>query len=160
MRLYLFRHAPAEPLAPGRTDAERALTARGKRRMRRAAERLAGRGVRLDELCTSPWTRARQTARCLAPLVDGPTLELELLARAPGPALLRELAARGQERDALGLVGHQPWLGELLAFLALGAPARAEAFRLSRGGLAVLEGHPARAGMRLRGLLSLRDLAR
>ncbi len=160
MRLYLFRHAPAEPLAPGRTDAERALTARGARRMRRAARGLWERGVRLDGLCTSPWTRARQTARCLAPLVRGPIEELELLARAPGPALLRELAARAEERAALGLVGHQPWLGELLAFLALGSPARAAAFRLARGGLAVLEGRPERAGMRLRSLRSLRDLAR
>lgn len=162
MRLLLIRHAPAKRRSPelAGLDAERPLTRRGARRFERAVRRLAERGLELDALFTSPWRRARQTAELLAPLAAGPPRELELLARAPGPALLRMLHGLEDERSVVGLVGHQPWMGELLALLVLGSSEHGPAFRLTKGAVAVLDGEPARGAMHLRSLWALRDLER
>ena len=160
MRLFLIRHAPAKGLSPelAGLDSERPLTRRGARRFERAVARLAERGIALDALFTSPWLRARQTAELLSPLVSGPAHEIEHLARAPGTPLLRLLHGLEDERSAVGLVGHEPWLGELLALLVLGSTERGSAFRFGRGGIAVLEGEPARGAMRLRHWWTMRDL--
>jgi phosphohistidine phosphatase len=65
-----------------------------------------------------------------------------LLARAPGRALLDELAGR-----RVGLVGHEPWLSELLALVLFGEPEQAEKFVLKKGSVAWLEGEPRAGGM-------------
>lgn len=147
--LLLFRHAAAAPADPAevarvgvdRADARRALTPKGRRRFRRFVARLAAAEVRLDRLLHSPLRRAVETAELLHPL-GGRTEVCLALAAPPGPELV---AALGGERVAV--VGHEPWLGELLTRLT-GAPPGLVRWR--KGGLVHLEREGADAPWRIR----------
>ena len=84
----------------------------------------------------------------LEPLVRGESRETPLLARSPTRQLLELI--RGEH---VALVGHEPWLGELLAMLCLKEPARSVPIPLKKGAVAILEGEPTAGGMTLRALL-------
>jgi len=118
--LYLVRHAIAEPRGASHPDdTTRPLTHRGMARMRAAVAGLEAAGVELDLVLTSPLVRARQTAELVARgLSSGPDVVVTD-ALAPGQPTARvaeALAAYGRRRR-LGLVGHEPGLGELAAWL-------------------------------------------
>lgn len=148
MHLTLVRHAPAEPAGAATSEAHRGLTADGRRKLRRLVKALERGQVRFDRLLYSPLKRSAQTAELLMPLVDGPALAEPLLAAPPRTDLLARLAG---ERPAL--VGHQPWLGELLGWLVLGARDLGPAFDWKKGGLALLTGEPQPGRMHLTGFL-------
>jgi len=125
VRIYIVRHAIAEARGPvWPVDEDRPLTPRGLARMREIAARLADRGVQVERIWSSPALRARQTADVLAPLwTTGGVVEVvpEL---APGYAPARAgaaLAARPAP-GAVALVGHEPTLGLLTAWM-IGAEA-------------------------------------
>ena len=64
LQLYLLRHADAgDPMAWPGDDAERPLSAKGKRQARRLGSLLADIGWKPDVILTSPKIRAAQTAR-------------------------------------------------------------------------------------------------
>jgi phosphohistidine phosphatase len=160
MDLTLVRHAAAEPRSgdDAGADAARALTREGRRRFRRVRTGLARLDLSFDRMFHSPLVRAVQTAELLEPLVTGPVHAEPLLAAAPGAALLARLKG---ERPVL--VGHEPWLGELLALLVLGDASHGGAFLWKKGGAALLTGDPTPGGMRLVGFLApgvLRCVAR
>lgn len=123
MRIYLVRHAIAEERgAAWPDDAARPLTARGVARFREVAARLADRGVHVDRVWASPLLRARQTAALLAPLwtTAGRAETIATIADlAPGHPPSGVLARlRGvAPAEAVALVGHQPDLGVLAAWL-------------------------------------------
>jgi len=118
--LYLVRHAIAAARGPEWPDDDvRPLTARGISSFTKAVEGLAALDVVVDEVLTSPLVRARQTADLLASGLAGHPPVRVLQALAPGSALARVMeqvagAARGRR---VALVGHEPDLGELAAFL-------------------------------------------
>jgi phosphohistidine phosphatase len=153
--LYLIRHAAAVPAAAppetGRaiSDEARPLTDEGRARFARVVRGLDRIRVRFDLLRHSPWTRAVETADLLVPLCRGETVADPLLCRPPDRALVASL--RGSAR--VGLVGHQPWLGELLALLVIGSARRADAFDWRKGGVAWLTGEPRAGAMQLRAFL-------
>ena len=74
MNLYLMRHGIAltrdDPSVAH--DAERPLTGKGVKRMRKAAKGLRELAIRFDSILTSPLSRARQTADIVASTLDGP----------------------------------------------------------------------------------------
>ena len=105
-------------------------------------------GLRFDVLWHSPLVRAVETAALLEPLVRGETRETPLLARSPTRQLLE--LVKGED---VALVGHEPWLGELLAMLCLKEAARSVPVPFKKGGMAIAEGEPAAGGMTLRALL-------
>ncbi len=148
MEIFLIRHAPAVPRAPRQPDASRPLSPEGRESFARVARGLTRLGVRFDRLYHSPWLRAVQTADLLLPLCDQESVVCPGLARAPAPALLSEL--RGER---VGLVGHEPWLSELLSWLAFGSTAHARGLELKKGGLARLRGEPRPGAMTLLSLL-------
>lgn len=157
MLLTLVRHVQAEEALPGAPDADRALTPRGQRRLRTLRRGLRRLDLGWDSLSHSPWRRAHETAAGLARLVAGPVRAEPLLASPPGPALLARIAG---ERPAL--VGHQPWLGELLAWLVHGERSAGAGYDWRKGGVAVLRGEPVPHGMRLAAFLPprlLREIA-
>ncbi len=117
--LLLWRHGLAEERHPDRPDAQRALTPRGLRRTAAVAAQLHRLQLDCDRLLSSPLQRAVQTGEL--GVAAGLAQALELEARLapggdPGPLL-----QPGPWRR-LGLVGHEPDLGDLASRL-LGAPA-------------------------------------
>ncbi len=148
MELYLVRHADAlalgEPGAP--TDAERGLSERGRESFTRVVASLEGMGIRLGRIETSPLMRAVQTGRMLHPLLDGETRLNDLLVSAPGSELIERL-----EGTSTALVGHEPWMSELLAILISGGRELASSLAFPKGGLAHLAGAPRPGAMRLLG---------
>ncbi len=143
MRLLLFRHGlagdRAEFARTGRPDEKRPLTPKGKRKTVRSAKGLRALLPELDLIATSPLTRARQTAEILSKIYGGPKA-----------ALVEDLAPKGDREEILGwllerapnfaaLVGHEPALGALAAWLMTG---RAEPlFELGKAGACLLEFH-------------------
>jgi len=148
MVLYLVRHAIAEDTATSGRDADRALTADGKARMRRAAEGLRALEVKLDLLLTSPYRRATETAEILAGVL-GPVETRELSELAAGADILELIRALRPYRhlDAIGLVGHQPDLGCLASHVMTGS-AQTCPLSLKKGGVACLEIATARGPLR------------
>jgi phosphohistidine phosphatase len=146
MELALVRHAVAEPKTArnGATDAARALTREGRRRFRRVSAGLKRLELRFDRLLHSPLRRAVETAELMEDLVAGRIESEPLLATTPSDALLARL--RGER---VALVGHQPWLGELLSWLVLGDPSRGNAWDWKKGGVALLSGDPQPGGMQV-----------
>ena len=144
MKLYVIRHAPAVDRSPDGTDETRALTLEGREQFARVVAALGARGVHLDQLLHSPLVRAVETAGLCRPLFDGAALAVEDLVRSPTPALLR--SCRGQR---VGLVGHEPWQSELVAWLVTGRRELGPRFALEKGAVAVLDGLPEPGAMSL-----------
>src|SRR5262245_56605814 len=143
MRLLIIRHAIAVPRGtPGIPDDERPLTARGRRRFRKAARGLTRILDRPSPLLTSPLIRALATAEIAARAWSRihPTVE-PALAQGNPARVLAVLAARSADAT-VALVGHEPYLSGLLAALLGGAEADSLGFR--KGGAALLEWSGAR----------------
>jgi len=115
MRLYLVRHAEAEP---GEPDELRRLTAAGRRQAERLAERLAGSRPRPAAVICSPLLRARETAELLARAVALEPVPDPRLAPGAGPDDVR--AAVAGLGEAVVVVGHQPDCGRIAAALSDG----------------------------------------
>ncbi|NOT25340.1 MAG: phosphohistidine phosphatase [Acidobacteria bacterium] len=115
-----MRHAIAAEQGPEWPDDDlRPLTERGIARFRKAVDGFATLGLKVDEVWTSPLVRARQTAELLAAgLSDRPPVK-QLTVLAPGhpPVRIVDELARATPRRRLAVVGHEPDLGELAAFL-------------------------------------------
>ena len=153
MELLVIRHAIAAERSADVPDAERPLTERGRDRFRQVARGLRALDLRVDLVLSSPWRRARETAGLLGKLVierRAPILT-QHLAGPPRAELLSAIAAAGVARIAV--VGHEPWLGELIAMLIAGEARHGEVVPLKKGAVAVLEGNAAPGGMVLRALL-------
>jgi phosphohistidine phosphatase len=124
MEYYLIRHADAQPLGEGgiQDDADRPLTEAGQKQCAALAQALARRGVRFDQVVTSPLLRSRQTAEALLQqLQEGPTPPPPLHLcdyLAPG-GKRRKLTRflRGLQGESLALVGHMPDLALYAAWL-------------------------------------------
>jgi len=144
MNLFIIRHAIAEERSAGKADEKRRLTSEGREKWKREIRGLKALGIRFDPVFHSPWTRAVETAE----LLDGEKIETTALARPPRDELLHEL--RG---PSAAVVGHEPWLGELIAWLVTSDAALGPRFVMKKGGVAWLEGTPKPGRMRLLALL-------
>jgi phosphohistidine phosphatase len=119
MDLILWRHAEAREAKPDEDDLARPLTARGLKQAEKAAvwlNRYLPEGTRV---LVSPSVRTRQTAEALGRKVrinDG-------LAPGATAAQLLEAARWPDSKEPVLLVGHQPALGQLAAYLMAGATA-------------------------------------
>ena len=152
MQLLLIRHAIAVERRDGASDAARPLTPKGRKRFRSEVKGLERLGLRIERLYTSPWVRAVETSKELASVVGDVRLT-KALARAPDESLLGEVKG-----DIVAMVGHEPWLSQLVSMLMFGTMRQAEAFELKKGGIAWLDGELAPGQMRLVALLTPRVL--
>lgn len=142
MLLLVVRHAiaedPAEYALHHRDDAGRPLTPEGRKKMKRAARGLRTLVPALDQLATSPFTRAQQTAEILAAAYDG--IEPETVAAlAPGQPISALAAWLGRQlhHEVVAIVGHEPGLSRTVSwFLAGGERAFIE---LKKGAACLLE---------------------
>ena len=116
MTLWLLRHGEAE--ARARSDAERPLTERGRKEVRRTAERLRGRPLRY--ILASPYLRAQQTAEIVREVL-GLALPLTTVDWATPDDSPRDAANRLDSYPGhCLLVSHNPLLGQLAGFLQHG----------------------------------------
>jgi phosphohistidine phosphatase len=118
--LFIVRHAiAADRSDKWPDDSKRPLTHEGAARMRKAADGLAALGVTPDAVITSPLVRAEQTADILLKSLGGDARLLTTPALAPGgsPAAVAEAIAALSKGRNIVLVGHEPGLGELAAWL-------------------------------------------
>jgi phosphohistidine phosphatase len=115
MRLYLVRHADAEP---GEPDELRPLTAHGRQQARDVGAQLAAEGALGAAVVTSPLLRARETAEEIARALGTTAEPDERLAPGATAESVREAAARYGGKVVA--VGHQPDCGRIAATLTGG----------------------------------------
>ena len=118
MDLILWRHAEAEPLRDGEDDLSRVLTAKGERQASRMADWLERHLPDGTRVLASPARRTEQTAQALGRKYK---LRDELAPTATPDDVLRLLkwddVSGPQSKGPVLLVGHQPWLGQLVSRL-------------------------------------------
>ncbi|MBV6522088.1 MAG: hypothetical protein MNPFHGCM_02233 [Gemmatimonadaceae bacterium] len=142
MQLLLIRHAIAEErtefAATGKRDAERPLTAFGRRRMVRNARGLRRVVSRIDLIVSSPYVRARQTARIVADTLGMEAIALsEALAPDRHPKEILSWLAERDAGSAIAAVGHEPHLSRLLQW-SMAQQTESHAV-LRKGGVCLLE---------------------
>lgn len=125
MDLYVLRHAIAvQRGTPGyERDSERPLTPEGERRMRRAAKGMKALGISFDLILSSPYLRAKQTAEIVAKAFKA-AKELKfsptLAADGNPEELTEELNSHYHSLTSILLVGHEPYLSDLISTLVAG----------------------------------------
>lgn len=143
MQLCLVRHAIAVERGSGPYEDDRArpLTPEGRKRMREAVAGL--KQLFTPELIlTSPVLRARQTAEILESAFKTPVRVLDGLGNGDHHLVISSCAAL-REASVL-LVGHEPWMSELLSLLTTGeASSLASVFRKGAAALVSTFGPPA-----------------
>lgn len=150
MQLLVIRHAVAEAPGPGTDDTARELTDAGKAKLRQAVRGLRALDVRFERILTSPWKRAMQTAKQLAVIAAAPPVATDLLTQPPRAELLALIAERS---EPTAVVGHEPWLGELVAWLAFGDTKHGDALVIKKCGVLWLEGTAVPGGMQVRAVI-------
>jgi phosphohistidine phosphatase len=117
MDIYIVRHGIAEEASKGISDAKRALTSEGRKKMKEAAGGFAKLEPEVTRVFSSPLLRAWQTAEILASALQVEVEEMPELA--PGRVPSDVLRALQQLTDLKGvmLVGHQPNCSELASHL-------------------------------------------
>jgi phosphohistidine phosphatase len=134
IELYLLRHADAgDPQAWQGDDAQRPLSAKGRRQSDQLGQFLAVRGFAPDVIVSSPKARALETAELVARAVGAAVTTDERLGGALDIGTLAGLID-GLHGRRIVLVGHDPDFSELAATLS-GAPYLA----LKKGALARLD---------------------
>ncbi len=120
-RLYLVRHGVAEDYPSSGRDFDRKLTGEGREKMARAARGLATLGTEIDVLISSPLVRAVQTSDEIAKVFPEARREVwdELACGVDEIALGARLESATPTGNVM-LVGHEPDLGELLAYFLTG----------------------------------------
>jgi len=132
MRLYLLRHGAADWPNWDRSDDERPLTEGGKKEMRKVAKFLRALDIPLEEIVSSPLTRARETADIVADRFKMHVREQEVLGHGFDVSGLKEIFLT-YPVDHLMIVGHEPSFSEVVQALTGGD------CKLSKGGVAVID---------------------
>jgi phosphohistidine phosphatase len=123
MNLYLMRHAIAAEPEENTEDSQRPLTETGRKRLGKIARNLEKLELEFDIIITSPYLRARQTADVVAHVLDikqKRVFESEnLTPLGYADKLVEEINAREPVENLL-LVGHEPFLSQLIGMLLAG----------------------------------------
>jgi phosphohistidine phosphatase len=149
MNLFLLRHGIAvERGTVGcETDADRPLTPKGERRLGQIADAMDAMGLTFSLILSSPYVRARQTAEIIADAL-GLKKKLEfseaLMPGGDAKALIAKLNKLDPMPENVLLVGHEPFLSELISTLTSGDPGVGIDFK--KGGLCKLEVESLRHG--------------
>ena len=125
-RLILFRHAKAEPRAPGEDDFDRALSERGREDAALVGAALARENLAPDYALISPARRTAETWICARDAFPRIRAELNRTLYNAAPEDVREAIEQVAERcDTLIVIGHNPGLHELAVELLVDAAASA-----------------------------------
>lgn len=125
-RLILFRHAKAEPRAPGEDDFDRPLSERGREDAALIGQALARENLAPDYALISPARRTAETWICARDAFPRIRAELNRALYNAGPEEIREAIEQVADRcDTLIVIGHNPGLHELAVELLADAAASA-----------------------------------
>jgi phosphohistidine phosphatase len=134
LQLYLLRHADAgDPAAWVGDDADRPLSAKGKRQARRLGYLLSDLKLRPDLVLTSPKLRAAQTAKLVGREIKVKPIGDDRLAEGVGLATVSALLAIQPEARRVILVGHDP------DFSAIASLLTGAAVELRKGAIARID---------------------
>jgi len=134
LQLYLLRHADAgDPMAWPGDDAERPLSAKGRRQARRLGSMLADIGWKPDLILTSPKVRAAQTARLVGRAVDVKPDDEERLATGFEVNDIGAMLSTHPEAKRVVLVGHDP------DFSSVASSLTGAAIELRKGAIARID---------------------
>ena len=125
MNLYLLRHGLAvEPGEHGiHRDADRPLTAKGKAKLGKIAAAMQAIDLSFDLILSSPYLRARQTAEIVADSFNArKRVEFSeaLTPNGSSRKLVDFINRSGPFSNGVLLVGHEPFLSELISLLVSG----------------------------------------
>lgn len=144
MELYIVRHGIAEDVASDGTDASRALTEEGRKKMKEAAAGFVRLGRPPARIFSSPLVRARQTAEILAHALKSSVEEMTELAPGHSPAQVCDRLQQLKTVDRVMVVGHEPNCSELAAYL-LSARGNVR-IEFKKGAVCAIETRSAEAG--------------
>jgi len=140
MNLYIVRHAIAvDHGTPGyEDDSQRPLTDEGRKKMKKITKGLERLAVKPDVILTSPYVRARDTAKIVADrfgMTDRIFFSENLIPPGNFEALVFEIHEKYDQAN-VALVGHEPMLSRLISWLTTGdTDAR---ITIKKGGVAYL----------------------
>jgi phosphohistidine phosphatase len=148
MKVLIIRHGKAEdrPLLSlsAKKDAARALTATGRREMRKAAKGLRKLAPDIDVLAASPLVRARETAEIVAKVFGvNEIVEQSLLSPGADASALLHWLKQQPPDNTVALVGHEPDLGHLASWLLSGNGSSFVTLRKGACALIEFDGKPA-----------------
>lgn len=158
MKLLIVRHGQAgdrdEFAATGQPDELRPLTRDGVREMKAVARALRRAVPTIDRIATSPLVRARETADVIAKAYGISIIDTDALRPDAPNDEFERWAKRGAAGDVTAIVGHEPHLSGLAAWL-IGRSGDAR-LALKKGGACLMEfdALPERGGGTLRWLLA------
>ncbi|MEM9568513.1 MAG: phosphohistidine phosphatase SixA [Cyanobacteria bacterium P01_E01_bin.34] len=138
MQLIVIRHGIAVDRAIGVSDADRALTPKGRKRTQAIAQWLKQRWQHWDVLLSSPLVRACQTAEIVREA--GLVSDVEVLdALAPGGSFQELVTWKSvrQDADTVAIVGHQPDLVDWIELSVWGQTCGR--IQLKKAGVAVVD---------------------
>jgi phosphohistidine phosphatase len=163
MQLLIVRHGVAadqeEFAKTGQADDERPLTAKGRKKMKRAARGLCAIVPEIALLATSPLVRAKQTADIVAEAYDR---EVDAVTGAlrPDSAFSKfvDWVKPHRDQSLVCIVGHEPHLSGLATWLMSGSET--SRLELGKGGACLLsfDGVPKKGGATLVWLLTSKQL--
>jgi len=137
MELYFLRHAiAAEPGTIAIShDSERPLTAEGIEKMKKAAEGMRRIGLSVDQIVSSPYVRALETANIVAEGLGfkGKIRFSDTLIPNADFKSFFKLLREFKSNEKILLVGHMPSIGEFISTLIFGKEVPAMDYK--KGGL-------------------------
>jgi phosphohistidine phosphatase len=141
MNIYFLRHGIAANAEEIAADGERPLTAKGIKRMRKAARGIRRLGLNFDAILTSPLARARQTADIVAEALGLQAHVSVAESLQPGNSVEELLSSLGdyESREHLLLVGHEPLLSDTATFLLTGKKTLTLDLGFKKGALCRIE---------------------
>ena len=142
MNLFILRHGIAVERDPSSfpDDSKRPLTLKGEDRIRLVCDAIREMDISFDQILSSPFLRARQTADIVASELNLRTVlgfRDELKPGADFKALIRRINLLRPAPENILLVGHEPDLSLLISQLISGQSETL--VDLKKGGLAKLE---------------------
>lgn len=114
MIIYLIRHADAEPAVPGKNDAERSLSAKGKDILIQNIEIWKKFVPKISQIIASPYLRAEQTAEIIAHAYKFPLNKIiKNVKLAPGSKTESIIEFANESNvENIAFIGHQPDLSK------------------------------------------------
>jgi phosphohistidine phosphatase len=123
MNLYLMRHAIAAEPENDMEDSQRPLTDKGRKKLVKIVRGMDKLELNFDTILTSPYLRARQTAEEVAESFDLKKKQVceseHLIPLGFADKLVQEINEKYVVENLL-LVGHEPFLSQLIGMLVAG----------------------------------------